>query len=271
MLGNVSFTLAKVPNIFQFYTKISSQLFSKTRYREPPLLDTFSHLKIINSPINKRYFRIKDHFKENSPYKELNYNNNKIYISPMAKLFVKEYGYNFRLGYKNINKHIKNNIQTQIISNSNNNSISQRKIMQKDIMNSISPKYIINKNKNNKEVGTNQNENNNEGNKGINNEKEKDEIKKDIDNMIQKNKRTNQESITKFMNKKLNNLNIKFIKEKKQIALPKIKHLFKSFSQEVLYKKIIERKIKSLTIIKPELKKMIIKRNQNLYLKWDND
>ena len=86
MLGNLSQTVVKVPNFFNLLTKLSGPEFSKTRYREPPLIDTFSQLKRVNSQINKRYFRLNDHFKESAPYKYLNYNNNKRYISPISKI-----------------------------------------------------------------------------------------------------------------------------------------------------------------------------------------
>ena len=129
MLGNLSQPIVIIPNSFKFLSKIPQKDLSKTRYRNTPLLDTFSQLKRLNSPINRRYFRFKDHFNGNSPYKDLNYNNEKRITSSMTKLSMITSQHSFFSNFKYINKKLKKNkSQTEIISNKNNNSNNSVKI-----------------------------------------------------------------------------------------------------------------------------------------------
>ena len=86
MYGNLSKTIVSVPNSFHLSAHITSSTLNEFKYKEPAIYDTFSYLKKINSNPNNRYFRVSEHFKENSPYKDLNFNNNKRYISPLTDL-----------------------------------------------------------------------------------------------------------------------------------------------------------------------------------------
>lgn len=314
MLGNLSQTIVQVPNFFHLLSKLSSKEFTKTRYREPPLLDTFSQLQYLNKNPNKNYFRLKDHFKDNSPYKNLNYNNNKRYLSSVSKLKKKSFEEFFILERKNFSEKLKrNNSQAQIISNINNNSInSSKEILIKnnsniniennryslpDILNNEGKNKFLNDNEikninenisNNDEnnVDNNDNKKNNNNNNDnnsliiINNDiksvqKNDDEIIIEDDNEEQKRIR---KYIKKLKSKKPTNikelkeyLEIKYIEKKKDNILPKIKGMHHSISQEDLFKRTIERKIESLTMIKPEIKNSIYRRNKNIILKKDYD
>ena len=133
MLGNLSQTIVEVPNSFIFFKNISSKEFSKIRYRAPPLLDTFSQIKRLNSPPNKRYFRFKDHFKKNSLYNDLNYNNDKRYRSPIFKLPIKTFQNFFFSENEYFNKNLKkNNNQNQINKNIKNDSFNPNNNNSKD-------------------------------------------------------------------------------------------------------------------------------------------
>ena len=311
MLGNLSQTIVQVPNFFQLLTKLSSKEFAKTRYREPPLLDTFSQLQYLNKNLNKNYFRLKDHFKENTPYKDLNYNNNKRYLSSISKLKKRSFEEFFTLEKKDFSKKLKrNNSQTQIISSINNKSIN-------------SPEEILIKNNSNNNIennrynfpdinndARNQILDGNEIKKTNENLKKKDEKNVDnngnnkiidknndltiINNVIKSEEKNNDDEINieddneeqkkiriyikKLQNKKPNNvkelkeyLEIKYIEKQKENILPKLKGMHHSISQEDLFKRTIQRKIESLTMIKPEIKNSIYRRKKNIMLKKDYD
>ena len=326
MLGNLSQTVVKVPDFFHLLTKLSGPEFSKTRYREPPLIDTFSQLKRVNSQINKRYFRLNDHFKENAPYKYLNYNNNKRYISPISKLPLRNFQSIFFSEYEFLNKGLKkNNSQAQLIPKSKNISINFFNDISKDNLNKTSPNDINNSNINikfennrynslnpvNAEENKTSNINENNINKNINeinkkeiNEENKKDDNKSIENNLDNNFNRNsnnendikennneeiyiddeQKKIDKYMqklrDKKPNNiqelkefLDIKFMEETKKTktVLPKIRRFKKSISQDDLFKKSIDKKIESLTVIRPEVKNSIYMRKKNIILKRDYD
>ena len=326
MLGNLSQTVVKVPNFFNLLTKLSGPEFSKTRYREPPLIDTFSQLKRVNSQINKRYFRLNDHFKESAPYKYLNYNNNKRYISPISKLPLRNFQSIFFSEYEFINNSLKkNNSQAQLIPKSKNISINSSNNISKDNTNRTSPNDInnnkinikiennrydllnpvnpeenkisdINENIINNNIDENKKEevNNNE----INEENKNDENRNNennLDNNINDNTNNEvninenniddeQKKVDKYMqklrDKKPNNieelkefLDIKFMDETKKTKtiLPKIRRFNKSISQDDLFKRTIDKKIESLTVIRPEVKNSIYTRKKNIILKRDYD
>ena len=309
MLGNLSQTVVQVPYFFHLLTKLSSKEFDKTRYREPPLLDTFSQLQYFNKNPNKNYFRVKDHFKDNSPYKDLNYNNNKKYLSSISKLKKRSFEDFFILEKKDFSKTLKrNNSQVQIISNINNNSInSSKEILIKNNSNIENNRYnlpdILNKEGKNKFLKGNEIKNINENIEKMdennesknNNDKNNDNnnliiINNDIKNVEKNNdneitieddndeKKRMRQYIKKLQSKKPNNikelkdyLEIKYIEKQKENILPKIKGMHHSISQEDLFKRTIERKIESLTMIKPEIKNSIYRRKKNIILKKDYD
>ena len=311
MLGNLSQTVVQVPEFFHLLTKLSSKEFTKTRYREPPLLDTFSQLQYINKNPNKNYFRVKDHFKDNSPYKDLNYNNNKRYLSSVNKLKKRSFEEFFILEKKDFSKKLKrNNSQAQIITNINNNSINSSKeilIKNNSINNIENNRYnlpdILNKEGNNKFLNGNEIKNINENiEKNDTNNENKNNNDKNIDNngniiinndikSVEKNnddeiiieddneeKKRIKKYIQQLQSKKPNNikelkeyLEIKYIQKQKENILPKIKGMHHSISQEDLFKRTIERKIDSLTMIKPEIKNSIYRRKKNIILKKDYD
>ena len=271
MLGNLSQTIVKVPNFFNLLTKLSSKEFSNTRYREPPLLDTFSQLKYANLNINKRYFRLNEHFKENSPYKDLNFNNNKKYLSPVAKLPIRHFAFFlFSENDKTTPKLTRNNSQIQMIPKKSFNSINSNITTNNINNNKENKRYnIINDNQirydDNKQSGKN-----NDKNDFINN------------NIIDRNNEDNSEDkkIQKYLkqlkDKKPKNikelkefLDMKYIEEKKKNELPKIKSLHMSISQDDLFKKTIDKKIESFTMIRPEIKNSIFQRKKNFILQKD--
>ena len=274
MLGNLSQTIVKVPKFFNLLTKLSSEEFTKTRYREPPLLDTFSQLKRINSNINKRYFKFSDHFKEDSLYKDLNFNNNKKYLSPVTKLPIRTFQFIlFSENDKNSIKLKRNNSQAQMIPKANINSINSNNIIIKDnskkTINTNNNINIENKrydNINENQIGNNNNENNDNKNNDDNNNIEENDEEKKIKKYMQKlryKKPNNIKELKEF-------LDINYIEKRKNI-LPKIKRLHMSISQDDLFKKTIDKKIESFTTIRPEIKNSIFKRKKNFILQKDYD
>ena len=278
MYGNLSQTVVKLPKFFHISTYLSSCETSKTRYREPPLLDTFSQIKKVNSYLKRRYFRLNDHFKENAPYKDLNFNNNKRYISPLTKIKpIKSYNNYFIAENAHIFK--RNNSQIQVLPmNSNplisNNNSSKEMINTNNINALENNRYSLLSNtiniedKNNlSSINESQTNNNNKNNGEI------DENNKNIDG--NENIRFNIYK-KKLMEKKPKNL--KELKEflefnymdNKKFSLPKIRGIHKSISQDDLFKKSLDKKIESLTSIKPGIKNFLYKRN-NIILKKDYD
>ena len=293
MLGNLSQNIVTVPHFFNFFTKISSKEFSKTRYRAPPLLDTFSQIARLNSPPNKRYFRYKDHFKKNSLYNDLNYNNDKRYRSPIFKLPIKTIQ-NFFFSENEFNKTKKNNNQNQLNQNRKNNSFNPNKnnendetthnniyennrynlLSLKNLENNklldINEKIIIIKNKANHNNSEKKDEILNKDIKENLIEKNDEKSNKDINNEFEIEKKKIEKYIKKCQDKKKNNMKLKiFLNERKNKIFPKIKCINKSFSQEDLFKKTIEKKVESLTLIRPEIKNSIYRRKKNIFLKKD--
>ena len=289
MYGNLSQTIVKIPKMFNILSNLSSARCLKTRYREPPLLDTFSQLKNVNSCLNHRYFRVNDHFKENSPYKDLNYNNNKRYISPINKLDpIRSFQYFLFSDYPKYNNTLKrNNSQIQLMPIKKNITILSSKNITKDNLNNnnsnfinIEKKYIENNRYNDGEEKNNISDTNENQNKFENNIEEKNnENNNSYNNSIEEEKNKLNEYINKLINKKPTNLkelreliNMQYSKEEKKKSLfPKINGLHKSMSQDDLFIKTIDKKIESLTMIKPEIKNSIYRRQKNIILKRDYD
>ena len=279
MYGNLSQTIVQVPYMFNILSNLTSAKFAKTRYREPPLLDTFSQIKNINKRLNNRYFRLNDHFKENAVYKDLNYNNNKRYTSPVTKLesFTTFHNSIFSDCPDFKNRLKRNNSQIQLMSNKNNISIHSNKTISKDYLDNNSNyfnienkynennRYIDGEEKNNI-LDINDNQSNVEENKNENNIIE-DENKK-IDKYMKKlkdKKPTNLKELKEL-------LDMNYVKEeKKKILFPKIRGMNKSMSQDDLFIKTLDKKIESLTMIKPEIKNSIYRRKKNIILKRDYD
>ena len=68
-------------------------------------------------------------------------------------------------------------------------------------------------------------------------------------------------------------LDIKYMEEtnNNNNILPRIRGIHKSISQDDLFKKTIKKKIESLTMIRPEVKNSIYRRQKNIVLKRDYD
>jgi hypothetical protein len=277
MYGNLSQTIVKLPKFFHISSYLSSCESSKTRYREPPLLDTFSQIKKINSYLKRRYFRLNDHFKENAPYKDLNFNNNKRYISPLTKIKPRKIFNNYFIA-ENSNRFRKSNSQTQIMPKNPNTLISNNN-SSKDMINTNNINILENnrysllsntiniEDKNNLSSINESQMNNNKNNDEINESNANLDNNEDIRFKIYK---------KKLIEKKPKNL--KELKEyldfnymdNKKFSLPKIRSIHKSISQDDLFKKSLDKKIESLTLIKPEIKNLLYKRN-NIILKRDYD
>ena len=277
MYGNLSQTIVKLPKFIHISSYLSLCESSKTRYREPPLLDTFSQIKKINSYLKRRYFRLNDHFKENAPYKDLNFNNNKRYISPLTKIKPRKIINNYFIA-ENSNRFRKSNSQTQIMPKNPNTLISNNN-SSKDMINTNNINILENNRYSLLSNTINIEDKNNLSSineSQMNNNKKNDEINESNANL------DNNEDIRfkiykkKLMEKKPKNL--KELKEflgfnymdTKKFSLPKIKSIHKSISQDDLFKKSLDKKIESLTLIKPEVKNLLYRRN-NIILKKDYD
>ena len=280
MYGNLSQNVVQVPYMFQILSNLSSEKFKKTRYRELPLLDTFSQMKKVNSRPNKRYFRINDHFKLNVVYRNLNYNNNKRYISPVTKLGQIE----------NLQNFFDNTSRMQFTSYKNKGSISMNssKSMINEIINdtnyndnnkkcSENNRYN-NKNgeKNNIIDDTTDNQNNNEKkdetlHKNNNYEEEETNIKKYMNKLYEKKPKNLSEMKELLDMNYMNYMNDTKIDDKKRLFFPEIKGMHRSISQEDLFMKSLDKKIESLTTIKPSVKMSLYKRKKNIILKRDYD
>ena len=274
MLGNLSQTIVQVPTFFHLLAKLSSKEFKKTRYREPPLIDTFSQLKKINYGRNHRYFRINEHFKETAPYKDLNYNNNKRFISPVTKLPKRSLNeFLFSEYEEDIEPRLRRNIsQEQILPNCNSINICLN-----DNNNNINIENNRYKEENNFQSKNEEQKNNKENNNEyINNDEKKDKESQEIEDEHTKIKKY-LEKLKKIKPKNLKELrdylDIKFEDESKKNVnvLPKIRRVNKSISQDDLFKQTINNKIASLTTIKPEIRNSIYKRAKNIMLKRDYD
>jgi hypothetical protein len=276
MYGNLSQTVIQVPNMFHILSHLSSEKFAKTRYRELPLLDTFSQMKKVNSPLKNRYFRVNDHFKTNSVYKDLNYNNNKRYISPVTKL-----------QSNSCNNFFASNNQIRIISNNKkfNISIDSSKTLSKDNIKDINTqnennRCYENNRYNNYEKNNNviddltDNPNNNEKsdeniqNENNNREDEKTKITKYL-NILREKKPQNLKELKELLD--MNYMNFMKIEDKKRILFPSIKGIHRSISQEDLFMKSLDKKLESLTTIKSSVKASLSKRKKNIILKKDYD
>ena len=279
MYGNLSQTIVQVPNMFNILSNLTSDKLAKTRYREPPLLDTFSQINNINKRLNNRYFRLNDHFKENSVYKDLNYNNNKKYTSPVTKLesFTTFHNCIFS-DCRNLKNRLKrNNSQIQIMSNKNNISIHSNKTISKDYLDNNS-NYLNIENKYNENYRYNDGEEKNNI-LDINDNQSNVEENKNENNIIEGEKKKIDKYMKKLKDKKPTNLkelkellDMNYVKEeKKKILFPKIKGMNKSMSQDDLFIKTLDKKIESLTTIKPEIKNSIYRRKKNIILKRDYD
>ena len=266
MLGNLSQTVVQVPNLFQILSHLSSAKFQNIRYKELPLLDTFSQMKKVNIRPKKRYFRLNDHFKLNVIYKNLNYNNNKRYISPVTKLGQVENFQNFFGTTSRIR--ISSYKSKSNISISSNRSLIKENINDSNTYNNNDNKssgnfmYNNEGEKNNIKDGNNDNQNNNEKSdenlqNSNNYEDEKTKIQKYMDRLYEK-KPNNLNELKELLDTNLiHYMNETKIDDKKRLFFPKIKGMYKSISQEDLFLKTLDKKLESLTTIKPSVKKSI--------------
>ena len=300
MYGNLSRTIVTVPKSFHLSAHITTSNLGENKYKEPTIYDTFSHLKKVNSRVNKRYFRLNEHFKENSPYTDLNFNNNKRYISPISKL-KPVISLNYFLFGKNfdINKKIRKSLsQAQIFSKTNSMNLSKitNKDNSKDNYNDTHSSQNINimnnsikeNNQNREQVDLIEEKNNleninevlplEENTKDINiindeiintkNSEGEEEQKIRQENFIKKLKENSPHNLKELKNY----LEMNYFEENKPPNfLPKIGKVPNSISQDDLFKKTLTSKLASLTMLRPEVKEGLFKRKKNMILKRDYD
>jgi hypothetical protein len=297
MFGNLSRTIVTVPKSFHLSAHITSSTLAENRYKEPKIYDTFSHLIKINSRPNNRYFRLSEHFKEHSPYTDLNFNNNKRYISPISKLspFI---SLNHFLFGKNVdvNKKIRKSVsQAQLLSKTNSMNISKitNKENSKDNYNDTHSSQNINIMNNSIKDNTQYKQQIDFDEKNdlykINEALPLEENTKDMNNLNEeelKTKNSDEEEkirqenyIKKLKDNRPHNLEelkkyleMKYTDETKKINfLPKITRRINSISQDDLFKQTLNYKLASLRLIKPQVKEGIFKRRKNLIMKRDYD
>ena len=296
MYGNLSKTIVSVPNAFNISAHLTGLTLYDNKYKHQTINDTFSYLNKIKLRANNGYFKLSEHFKENSPYMDLNFNNNRRYISPLVTK--PSINLNDLLFPKNINNNqkIRKSIsQSQLISKASSLNVS--KIMDKEITkeanadNNVHP--IINiidnttkDNINNKqeinlsetkntltkineflpiEENTKNNNTINEENYSKNSEEEEKSRQENYFKKLEENKPHNLAQLKKF-------LEIKYIDDSKKINfLPKIRRVTESISQDDLFKQTLISKLASLRMIKPKVKEGIFKRKKNMIMKRDYD
>ena len=299
MYGNLSKTIVSVPNAFHLSAHLIGITVPENKYKIQTINDTFSYLNNIKYRPNNRYFRLSEHFKENSPYRDLNFNNNRRYISPLV--IRPSISLNKLLFPKNSNNNlrIKKSIsQDQLISNTNTLNLSKtlsKEITKENnidnynysnqfvnIMDNTTKENINNNSKSNiseeKNSLTKINEYNNIEQNSINNntiqeeihsKKSEEEEKTRQENYFKKleeNKPHNLSQLKKF-------LEMKYTDETKKINfLPKIRGgVPDSISQDDLFKQTLNSKLASLRMIKPKVKEGIFKRKKNMIMKRDYD
>ena len=299
MYGNLSKTIVSVPNAFHLSAHLIGITVPENKYKIQTINDTFSYLNNIKYRPNNRYFRLSEHFKENSPYRDLNFNNNRRYISPLV--IRPSISLNKLLFPKNSNNNlrIKKSIsQVQLISNTNTLNLSKtlsKEITKENnidnynysnqfvnIMDNTTKENINNNSKNNiseeKNSLTKINEYNNIEQNSINNNTIQEEIhsknseeeektrQENYFKKLEENKPHNLSQLKKF-------LEMKYTDETKKINfLPKIRGgVPDSISQDDLFKQTLNSKLASLRMIKPKVKEGIFKRKKNMIMKRDYD
>ena len=296
MYGNLSKTIVSVPNAFNISAHLTGLTLYDNKYKHQTINGTFSYLNKIKLRANNGYFKLSEYFKENSPYMDLNFNNNRRYISPLVTK--PSINLNDLLFPKNINNNqkIRKSVsQSQLISKASSLNVS--KIMDKEITkeanadNNVHP--IINiidnttkDNINNKqeinlsetkntltkineflpiEENTKNNNTINEENYSKNSEEEEKSRQENYFKKLEENKPHNLAQLKKF-------LEIKYIDDSKKINfLPKIRRVTESISQDDLFKQTLISKLASLRMIKPKVKEGIFKRKKNMIMKRDYD
>ncbi len=299
MYGNLSKTIVSVPNSFHLSAHLIGITVPENKYKIQTINDTFSYLNNIKYRPNNRYFRLSEHFKENSPYRDLNFNNNRRYISPLV--IRPSISLNKLLFPKNSNNNlrIKKSIsQDQLISNTNTLNLSKtlsKEITKENnidnynysnqfvnIMDNTTKENINNNSKSNiseeKNSLTKINEYNNIEQNSINNntiheethsknsEEEEKTRQENYFKKLEENKPHNLSQLKKF-------LEMKYTDETKKINfLPKIRGgVPDSISQDDLFKQTLNSKLASLRMIKPKVKEGIFKRKKNMIMKRDYD
>ena len=130
--------------------------------------------------------------------------------------------------------------------------------------------------KNNVIDDTTDNQNNNEKKdeslyKNNNYEDEATNIKNYINKLYEKKPKNLSEMKELLDMNYMNYMNDTKIDDKKRLFFPEIKGMHKSLSQEDLFMKSLDKKIESLTTIKPSVKMSLYKRKKNIILKRDYD
>ena len=294
MYGNLSKTIVSVPNGFHLSAYLISSPSAKKKIKESTVYDTFSFLKKNNNKTNNRYFRLCEYFNENSPYNDLNFNNNKRFISKVEALRPTNLNTFLRGTRADFNKKIRKSVsQAQFFSKTNSMNISKtsNKEISKDNYNESHSSQMFNKIMNNsiKENIQNRQQINSfddkinlskinevlpvEENTKNNNIEEENKSK----NVEEEYKNRQDEYIKKLIENKPHNLKelktyleMKYTSETKPLDyLPKIGKVSNSISQDDLFKKTLTMKLASLSMVRPEVKEAIFKRQKNLIMKRD--
>ena len=298
MYGNLSKTIVSVPNAFHLSAHLTGLTVPENKYKIQTINDTFSYLNNIKYRPNNRYFRLSEHFKENSPYRDLNFNNNRRYISPLVirpsisldkLLFPKTLNNNLKIKKSisqdqlisitnslNLSKTISKEITKE--NNNDNYNYSNQFI---NIMDNTTKENINNNSKINlneeKNSLTKINEYNPIEQNSINNntiheethsknsEEEEKTRQENYFKKLEENKPHNLSQLKKY-------LELKYTDESKKINfLPKIQRVPNSISQDDLFKQTLNSKLASLRMIKPKVKEGIFKRKKNMIMKRDYD
>jgi hypothetical protein len=261
------------------------------KYKHQTINGIFSYLNKIKLRANNGYFKLSEHFKENSPYMDLNFNNNRRYISPFSiksslslndLLFSKT---------KNVNQKIRKSIsQEQLTTKTNSLNFSKtiNREISKDnsIENLLNPNFniidnVINEYNNNRQEKNNltkineispveENTKNNiniikEESYSKNSEEEEKKGQERYFKKLEENKPHNLSELKKFLEMKYTDVT------KKIYFLPKIRRPIDSISQDDLFKQTLNFKLASLKLIKPQVKEGLFKRKKNLIMKRDYD
>ena len=228
-IGNLSQTIVKIPNFFKSSAFNSPTRNSPNNYKKPPVMDTFNQIKKLNIRSRKRIFRLNDFLKIKNATLNLNFNNNRRYFSPDMIRPHKNFN-SIIYGSATINKEKID----KIINLKNSSSMDNRLIDVNDIN------------------GDTENGKQNDENSSIN-EEEKTFINR---------KTMNLDELKHYLEQKTF-----YDDRKKTIYFPKINKF--RYTQEELFKNAINKKIDSLTTVKPEIKQSIFLKNKNYTLEQD--
>lgn len=229
-IGNLSQTIVKLPNFFKSSVFNAPTRGSPYNYKKPPIMDTFNQVKKLNIRLHKRIFRLNDFLKIKNASFDLNFNNNRRYFSPDLFRPIKDFN-SIIYGSTTGKEKIEKNNDLKNSNNMDNNFIEKNDI-----------------NDNNE----NEKHDENDENKSVNDEEK----------TISDRKIMNLSELKQFLDKKTF-----YGGSKKILYFPKISNF--RYTQEELFKCAINKKIDSLTTIKPSVKQSIFLKNKNYTLERD--